>query len=90
MVGAARRVIASAETRVRALPRVTVPAFQVERVCEAPGGAWPTGCVGRYPHDEAALLDYLDEAEAGRGDAWIRAALAERPAFPELPTRGAA
>src|SRR5215510_13078076 len=47
MVGAARRVIASAETRVPALPRVTVPAFQVERVCEARGGAWPTGCVGR-------------------------------------------
>ena len=90
MVAAARRVIASAEIRVRALPRVTVPAFQVERVCEAPGGAWPTGCVGRYPHDEAALLAYLDAAEAGRGDAWIRAALADRPTVPELPTRGAA
>jgi len=90
MVAAAHRVIASAETRVRALPRVTVPAFQVELVCEAGRGAWPTGCVDCYPHDEPALLDYLTEAEAGRGDAWIRAAVAHGPAFPELPTRGAA
>jgi glutaconate CoA-transferase subunit A len=90
MIAAAHRVIASAEVRVRALPRVTVPAFQVERVCEAAGGAWPTGCVGCYPHDEAALLDYLAEAELDRGDAWIRGALAHGPMFPELPTRGAA
>jgi glutaconate CoA-transferase subunit A len=90
MVAAAHRVIASAEIRVRALPRVTVPAFQVERVCEVAGGAWPTGCVERYPHDEAALLDYLAEAELGRGDAWIRAALAHQPMLPDLPTRGAA
>jgi glutaconate CoA-transferase subunit A len=90
MIAAARRVIASAEVRVRELPRVTVPAFQVERVCEAGGGAWPTGCVSCYPHDEAALLDYLAEAEQGRGAAWIRAVLAEGTVFPELPTRGAA
>jgi glutaconate CoA-transferase, subunit A len=90
MIAAAHRVIASAEVRVRELPRVTVPAFQVERVCEAAGGAWPTGCVGCYPHDEVALLDYLAEAELDRGDAWIRAALARGPVFPELPTRGAA
>ena len=90
MVAAAHRVIASAEVRVRQLPRVTVPAFQVERVCEVDRGAWPTGCVGRYPHDEAALLDYLAEAEADRGDAWIRAALAHAPGFRELPTRGVA
>jgi glutaconate CoA-transferase subunit A len=90
IIAAAHRVIASAEVRVRALPRVTVPAFQVERVCEAAGGAWPTGCVGCYPHDEAALLDYLAEAELDRGGAWIRAALAHGPTFPELPTRGAA
>ncbi|HWU86640.1 MAG TPA: CoA-transferase, partial [Kofleriaceae bacterium] len=44
-IGAAHRVIATAETRVAALPRVTVPAFQVEQVAEAYGGAWPTGCV---------------------------------------------
>lgn len=90
MVGAARRVIATAEVRVRELPRVTVPSFQVARVAEAPGGAWPTGCVGRYPHDEPALLAYLAQAEAGRGEAWIRAQLDVRVTVPELPTRGAA
>lgn len=92
VIAAAHRVIATAEVRVRALPRVTVPGFQVERVCEAPGGAWPTGCVGRYPHDEAALLDYLAADEAGQGAAWIEAALARSPdaATRPLPTRGAA
>lgn len=78
LAGAARRVIATAEVRVAALPRVTIPAFQVELVAEAYGGAWPTGCVGRYPHDEAALLTYLAEAEAGRGAAWIDNVLAGR------------
>ncbi len=76
VVGAARRVIATAERRVRRLARVTVPAFQVELVAEAPYGAWPTGCAQRYAHDERALLAYLDAAEAGRGAAWIRDAAA--------------
>lgn len=58
--------------------RVTVPAFQVDLVAEAYGGAWPTGCAGRYPHDEAALLGYLAEAEAGRGAAWIDSVLGGR------------
>ena len=90
MAAAAHRVIATAEVRVRALPRVTVPGFQVERVCEAPGGAWPTGCVGRYPHDEAALLDYLAEAELDRGGAWIAAAHGRGPAVIDEAARGAA
>jgi len=90
MAGAARRVIATAEVRVKELPRVTIPSFQVERVAEVPGGAWPTGCVGRYPHDEPALLAYLAEAEAGRGDAWIRAMLDVAVTVPALPARGAA
>lgn len=90
MVAAAHRVIATAEVRVRALPRVTVPGFCVERVCEAPGGAWPTGCVGSYPHDEPALLAYLDEAEHGRGPAWIADALGRLPGRPAAATRGAA
>lgn len=90
VIAAAHRVIASAEVRVRALPRVTVPGFQVERVCEASGGAWPTGCVGHYPHDEAALLDYLAAAEAGQGAAWIEAALVRSPDAARPPTRGAA
>ena len=90
MAGAARRVIATAEVRVKELPRVTIPSFQVERVAEVPGGAWPTGCVGRYPHDEPALLTYLAEAEAGRGDAWIRAMLDVAVTVPAMPARGAA
>jgi glutaconate CoA-transferase subunit A len=75
VLGAARRVIATVEKRVRHLPRVTVPSFQVEIAVEAPGGAWPTGCVGLYEHDEPALLAYLDDAEAGHGAAWIRSVL---------------
>ena len=90
MVAAAHRVIATAEVRVRQLTRVTVPGFQVERVSEAHGGAWPTGCVGCYPHDEAALLAYLAEAEQGAATGWIHAALERPPGVPELPTRGAA
>lgn len=76
VIGAARRVIATAECRVAALPRVTVPGFQVELVAEARGGAWPTGCAGLYPHDEAALLAYLAAAEEDRGASWIDAVLA--------------
>jgi glutaconate CoA-transferase subunit A len=90
MVGAARRVIATAEVRLRELPRVTVPGFQVERIAEVPGGAWPTGCTGRYSHDETALLAYLAESEAGRGEAWIRAMLDGRVTMPGMPARGAA
>jgi glutaconate CoA-transferase, subunit A len=76
VIGAARRVIATAECRVSSLPRVTVPGFQVELVTEARGGAWPTGCAGMYPHDEAALLAYLAAAAEDRGAQWIDAVLA--------------
>lgn len=85
VIGAARRVIATAETRVPQLSRVTVPGFQVELVSEVTGGAWPTGCLGVYPHDEDALLAYLSEAEAGRGAEWIASVLAGKVAL-----RGAA
>jgi len=85
LVGAAHRVIATAEVRVRQLSRVTVPAFQVSLVAEATGGAWPTGCVGLYPHDEPALLAYLAESEAGTGADWIEVVLEGR-----LALRGAA
>lgn len=85
VVGAAQRVIATAEVRVRTLSRVTVPAFQVELVAESPGGAWPTGCVGLYPHDEPALLSYLADSEAGRGAEWIESVLRGR-----IPLKGAA
>ncbi len=76
VAASAHRVIATAEIRLPRLERVTIPGFQVELVCEVRGGAWPTGCVGLYPHDEQALLAYLDAAERGAGEAWIASVLA--------------
>jgi glutaconate CoA-transferase, subunit A len=75
MIGAARRVIATAEIRVPRLSRVTIAAFQVDLIAEAHQGAWPTGCAGYYRHDEPALLAYLAEAEADQGRAWIASVL---------------
>ncbi len=72
VVAAARRVLATAERRVRVLPRVTIPAFQVTAVAEAPGGALPLGCAGLYPHDAAALDRWYTLAEAGRLDELLR------------------
>lgn len=66
IAGAAKRVVATVEQRVDRLPRVTIPAFQVEQVVEVPRGAWPTGCAGRYGHDAAAIQQYLALAEQGR------------------------
>ncbi|MDY7224950.1 CoA transferase subunit A [Hyalangium rubrum] len=80
VVGAARRVIATAEERVAQLPRVTVPGFQVESVSLAPGGALPTGCVGLYPHDDAMLARYLSLAEAGREAEFLHGLLEARRA----------
>jgi glutaconate CoA-transferase subunit A len=71
VAGAARRVLATAEVRVSRLHRVTIPSFQVDMVAEQPLGASPTGCVGRYSYDEAALLAYLELAEAGRENEWL-------------------
>jgi glutaconate CoA-transferase subunit A len=73
IAGAARTVLATAETRVPRLSRVTIPSFQVNAVALAPGGALPAGCVGSYDYDEASLLAYLGLAEAGREAEWLRA-----------------
>lgn len=78
MASAAARVIATAEERVRRLPRVTIPSFQVQVVAEAPRGAWPTGCPGLYPHDEALLTEYLAWAEQGREKELIEARMLPR------------
>ena len=72
---AAKRVLATAETKVSKLPRVTVPGFQVEAVALAVGGALPTGCAGHYDFDEPALLAYLASAEAGKADEWLASVL---------------
>jgi len=71
MAGAARRVLATADRRMERLPRVSVPAFQVEAVAEVWGGALPTGSAGLYPHDEADLLDYLGLASQGRAREYL-------------------
>lgn len=71
LAGAARRVLVTAEERVLRLPRVTIPAFQIEAVAQAPRGALPTGCPGVYAHDEDALLEYLELAGAGREHDWL-------------------
>ncbi len=71
MASAARRVLATADRRVERLPRVSLPAFQVEAVAEACGGALPTGSAGLYPHDEADLLDYLALAAEGRAGQYL-------------------
>jgi glutaconate CoA-transferase subunit A len=80
VVGAARRVIATAEERVPRLSRVTVPGFQVESVSLAPGGALPTGCTGLYPHDDAMLSRYLALAETGREEEFLRSLMDSRRA----------
>ena len=65
MVQAARRVILTAETVVdgtgfEASPEsVAISGFMVDQVVEAPGGAWPGGCVGRYEYDAAYLAHYV-------------------------------
>lgn len=78
VAGAARRVLATAETRVSRLSRVTIPSFQVSLVAEARGGALPLGCAGHYAHDEEALLHYIELAEAGREREWLDAVIASR------------
>jgi glutaconate CoA-transferase subunit A len=80
MAAAAKRVIATAEERVERLPRVTIPAFQVDLVVKAEGGALPTGCVSRYPFDEAHLEEYLALAEAGREAEYFQQKLGARGA----------
>jgi glutaconate CoA-transferase subunit A len=80
VAGAAKRVLATVEERVRRLPRVTLPCFQVERVALAPGGALPTGCAGLYPHDDQMLASYLALAEHGREQEFLQRLLSTREA----------
>lgn len=78
MSRAASRVIITAERIVPTAdfarcPELTVvPAFLVDAVVEAPGGAWPGSCYPHYGIDEPAVHDYLAHA----GDAaWLAAHL---------------
>ncbi len=71
IANAARRVVATADRRVDRLPRVSLPAFQVEAVAEVWGGALPTGSAGLYPYDEADLLEYLTLAAEGKAAQYL-------------------
>ena len=81
MVQAARRVILTAERIVdgatfEAAPEtVAIAGFMVDAVVEAPGGAWPTSCVGLYDYDAAYLADYV---VASRAEDTLRRFVEER------------
>jgi glutaconate CoA-transferase subunit A len=70
--GAARRIVATAEERLPRVPRATIPGFMVDLIVEEPRGAYPTGCTGLYPADEAHLERYLSLAEAGGEAEYLR------------------
>ncbi len=55
------RIVPTAEF-VRCPELTVVPAFLVDAVVEAPGGAWPGSCHPCYGVDEAAVRDYLAHA----------------------------
>jgi glutaconate CoA-transferase subunit A len=63
---AAQRVVASVEKIVEPLPRLTLPFYLIDRLVEAPHGAWPSACPGHYPADHQHISDYLELAETGR------------------------
>jgi glutaconate CoA-transferase subunit A len=71
IAGAARRVVATAERRVERVPDATIPGFMVDLVAEQPFGAYPTGCPGLYPADEAHLHRYLEAAQRGEEAAYL-------------------
>jgi glutaconate CoA-transferase, subunit A len=88
MARAARRVILTAERVVdddafAADPdATTIPGFMVDAVVEAPGGAWPLSCVGRYDFDAAYLADYV---AASRDPDALAAFIRERILEPAAP-----
>jgi len=91
LVRAARRVIltteriADPEEFASAPERTTIPGLLVDRVVLAPGGAWPTGCPGRYSYD----LDYLRTfREACEAPATLAGLLEEVLARPLVETGG--
>jgi glutaconate CoA-transferase subunit A len=86
MARAAKRVILTAERIVdradlAADPaRTDIPGFLVDAVVEAPGGAWPTSCAGRYDYDEPLLTELL---AAAADPARLRAFVDERILAPD-------
>jgi glutaconate CoA-transferase subunit A len=88
--GAARRIVATAEERLARVPRATIPGFMVDQVALEPRGAWPTGCTGLYPADEAHLDRYLAMAEAGREKEYLEAFVTPARPQAELAREAAA
>lgn len=82
MSKAARRVIVTCERIVdgesfTSQPELTtIPAFQVDMVVEAPGGAWPASCAGCYDVDERYLAAYYEAARTGTPES-LRAFIAQ-------------
>ena len=72
---ASRRVIATVEELVdgnlaeQPVHGALVPGIHVAAVVQAPRGAHPTSCHGRYPIDREHLLEYI---EAARSDATFK------------------
>ncbi len=52
-----------------------LPAPGADIIVEAGWGAWPTSCYPLYPLDGAALLDYVEQCNAGQFDRWLNAFL---------------
>jgi glutaconate CoA-transferase, subunit A len=54
-----------------------LPAYLVDRIALLPGGSWPTSCHPQRALDLAAVLDYVDAADAPEGlQHWLDAAWA--------------
>ena len=63
--------MATAEERLERVPNATIPGFMVDLVVEEPYGAYPTGCLGRYPADADHLDRYLTAAANGGGTGYL-------------------
>jgi glutaconate CoA-transferase subunit A len=69
MIQAAKRVVITAErivapdTFLAEPERATISSLYVDAVVEAPRGAWPTSCHGRYPEDRAYLAGFLQASK---------------------------
>ena len=89
IAGAAHRVVATAEERVERVPNATIPGFMVDVVVEQSYGAYPTGCTGLYPANEAHLHDYLGAAQAGAEDGYLDAVVRATRCQAEIVGRAA-
>jgi glutaconate CoA-transferase subunit A len=90
MAGAARRVIATVDERKKHLSRVTIPRFQVDMIALEPFGAYPTGCLGLYSHDDSHLESYLALAEKAQEEQYLERVVRAAVRHADLAHRSAA